>query len=134
MMGLLENAVEGVFEGPGLLVGLGAVVAAPVVFPTVAGGLRPVAKGIIRGGLALSEVVRGTFAEASERFSDLVAEVREERGAAAPAAVAAAKPPSLEKPEASATRQPPRPRKRKEPAAQAPPEMPKVTEEKPPTA
>lgn len=136
-MGLIENAVEGVAEGPGLLVGLGAVVAAPVVFPAAAGSLRPVAKGIITGALALSEATRGTFAEASERFSDLVAEVREEREGAAPAAVVAAKPSAPEKPKASATRQAPAPTEPKEPAPRepAPPTEPKAsTDEKRSTA
>ena len=136
-MGLIENAVEGVFEGPGFLVGLGAVVAAPVVFPAAAGGLRPVAKGIIRGALALSEATRGTFAGARERLSDLVAEVREERGGAAVAAVGAAKPSTPEKPKASATRQPLGPNEPKETTAQepTPPKEPKATaEKKPPTA
>jgi hypothetical protein len=122
-MGLLENAVEGAFEGPGLLIGLGAAVAAPIVFPTAASGLRPVAKGIIRGALALSQAARGTFSEASERLSDLVAEVRDEREGAALAAVGAAKPSPPGKPKVSGAREP---AKTQEPKASA--------EEKPPTA
>jgi hypothetical protein len=105
-MGLVENAVEGAFEGPGLLVGLGAVVAAPVVFPTAAAGLRPVAKWIIGGALALSAAARETFAETGERFSDLVAEVREERGGGAAAAAGAATAPTRAKPKAPAAEKP----------------------------
>jgi Protein of unknown function (DUF5132) len=100
-MGLVEEAVEGAFEAPGILVGLGAVVAAPVVFPKAASGLRPIAKRIIGGALALSESARGTFAETRERFSDLVAEVREERRGAGAAAAGAVKASARAKPRAS---------------------------------
>jgi hypothetical protein len=46
-MGLVEDALEG--GVPGVLLGLGLAVAAPVVLPAVANGVRPVAKTVVRG-------------------------------------------------------------------------------------
>jgi hypothetical protein len=66
-------------EGKGWLgIGIGALILAPVVIPAVARGLRPLAKGAIKGYLALQEKGREVFAETSEQFQDLVAEARSE--------------------------------------------------------
>lgn len=63
---------------PGLAVGLGAVLLAPVLIPFVAGIGKPVAKAAIKGGIALFEKTKGAFAEVGESVEDLVAEARAE--------------------------------------------------------
>ena len=40
--------------------------------------VRPVAKAVIKGALAVADALRVATAEAQEQISDLVAEVREE--------------------------------------------------------
>ncbi|MFN3648589.1 MAG: DUF5132 domain-containing protein [Armatimonadota bacterium] len=66
-------------EGKGWIgVAIGTVVLAPVVFPALARGLRPAAKGAIKGYLALQERARVWAAETGEQFQDLVAEAKSE--------------------------------------------------------
>jgi hypothetical protein len=63
-----------------LIVGAGvAVVAASPLLP----GLRPAAKAIVVGGLAVAEMAKTTVAAASEQWQDLVAEAQAERSAEA---------------------------------------------------
>jgi hypothetical protein len=68
------------FEGWGTtgLVGAGAVLAAPVLFPVVGSILRPVAKGVIWGALAVSASAQGLWAGAGEGLSELYAEAQQE--------------------------------------------------------
>jgi hypothetical protein len=61
-----------------LLVGLGVALAAPVLFPALASGIRPLAKGIIKGGVVVFDAAKEAFAEAEEQLSDLMAEARHE--------------------------------------------------------
>ena len=75
-MALIEDGLKGL--GPSLLVGIGAVLAAPIVIPAVMGGLRPLAKTAIKGYLYLSDSLKESLAEAGEQLSDMVAEVRSE--------------------------------------------------------
>lgn len=75
-MALLDDGIKGL--GSSLLLGVGAVIAAPIVIPAVMGGLRPLTKTAIKGYLYLSESLRESLAEAGEQMSDLVAEVRAE--------------------------------------------------------
>ena len=75
-MALLEDALGG--WGGGLVVGVGAAIVAPAVVPVAGASLRPVARVLVRGLLAVSDGLRGVFAEASEQVTDLVAEVRAE--------------------------------------------------------
>ena len=49
-MGLLDTATKG--WGGGLLIGIGAAVAAPVIFPAAGAAVRPIAKGLVWGCLA----------------------------------------------------------------------------------
>ncbi len=63
---------------PGIIAGIGAVILAPVVIPVVGGIGKPLAKSLIKGGLALYEKSKGTFAEIGETFEDIVAEARAE--------------------------------------------------------
>ena len=80
-MALLEDGIKGL--GSSLLVGVGAVIAAPIVIPAVMGGLRPLAKSAIKGYFFLSESLRESLSEAGDQMSDLIAEVRAEGQAAA---------------------------------------------------
>lgn len=86
-MGLMDNGIKGAV--PLVLVGLGVVVAAPLVLPAVAAVSRPVAKTLIRGYLMLTDAVKEFAAEAGEQVGDLVAEVKAERATAAEAAAEA---------------------------------------------
>ncbi len=63
---------------PGLIAGIGAVLLAPVVIPVIAGVGKPLAKSLIKGGIALYEKSKGAFAELGETWEDMVAEARAE--------------------------------------------------------
>ena len=79
-MGLLDNVLE--IGAPAVLVGVGAVLAAPLVLPVIGSVARPIAKGAVKGYLALADNAKEFFSEASEQWSDLVAEARAEQAAA----------------------------------------------------
>lgn len=76
-MSLIEDALEG--GVPRVALGLGLVVAAPVVLPAVAAGARPVAKTLVRGYLVAAGGARRVASRTREQMSDLVAEVRHEQ-------------------------------------------------------
>ena len=76
-MALFDNLFNG--GVPGILLGVGVALAAPVLLPAVATGARPLAKVLIRGGVVVADTVREVVAEAGEQLSDLVAEVQAER-------------------------------------------------------
>jgi hypothetical protein len=80
-MALLDDMLKGGL--PGVLVGVGVALVAPVLLPAAATGVRPLAKTLIKGGLIVVETVREVVAEAGEQLSDLVAEVQEERTSSA---------------------------------------------------
>jgi|SRR4051794_2528354 len=63
---------------PGMLIGAAAVLA-PSLLPKFGRGLRPLIKGAIRAGYALTERARETVAEASEQLQDIAAEVKSEQ-------------------------------------------------------
>lgn len=88
-MALFENGLRGFM--PNLLMGVGIAIAAPLLLPATAAGLRPLAKTLIRGGLYVADSAKEVLAEASEQFSDLVAEVRAEAATAAAAGGTGAK-------------------------------------------
>jgi hypothetical protein len=71
---------------PSILVGVGVALVAPILVPAAATGVRPLAKTLIKGGLAVAETVQEFVAEAGEQLSDLVAEAQAERAAHAAAA------------------------------------------------
>jgi hypothetical protein len=75
-MSLIEDALEG--GVPRVALGLGLVVAAPVVLPAVAAGARPVAKTLVRGYLVAADSARRVASRTREEMSDIVAEVRHE--------------------------------------------------------
>ncbi len=77
-MAITEGLAERL-EGKGWIgIGLGAVVLAPFVLPALARGLRPVAKGAVKGYLSLADRTRSALAECNEQIQDLVAEARSE--------------------------------------------------------
>lgn len=73
MFGFVGDAVEGVFGGSPLGIGL-AVAAAVIAGPRA----KPLAKGAIKGYLIATERVRGWAAEASEQVQDIYAEAKYE--------------------------------------------------------
>lgn len=77
------------------IIGAGAaIVAASPVIP----GLRPAAKAIIVGGLAVTDMAKTAAASASEQWQDLVAEARAEREAEAAARAGTAETISIQMP------------------------------------
>jgi hypothetical protein len=87
-MNWLEDLVEAV--SPNALVAAGALVLAPILVPVVGRGLRPLAKGAIKGYLTVQDKLKEYAAVSTEQLSDLVAEARSEHAAAATAAGAVA--------------------------------------------
>jgi Protein of unknown function (DUF5132) len=83
-MALFEDLSESFW--PNALVGIGVVLLAPVIIPAVAGGLRPVVKTLVKGGIMVTDKVNALVAEAGEQLDDLMAEVRTEMAEAVPAA------------------------------------------------
>jgi hypothetical protein len=75
-MGLLDSATKG--WGGGMLIGVGAALAAPVLLPAAAAVVRPLAKGLIWGYLAAADKLKETVAETREQMNDLVAETKAE--------------------------------------------------------
>lgn len=76
-MALSSGSLKAVL--PYVWVGVGIAVAAPIVLPALAGGFRPLAKGLIKGYLAMADAAREAVSETGERWGDLVAEARAER-------------------------------------------------------
>jgi Protein of unknown function (DUF5132) len=89
-MALLDTMFEG--WGPSVLIGVGVALAAPILFPTLAAGGRPLAKTLVKSYLVMADAVSEVVAEAGEQLSDLVAEARAEREAAAKTATTAPEP------------------------------------------
>ena len=72
-MAVLEDLSNG--WGTNALVGLGVLVAAPVLLPVLGAVVRPVAKGFIKGGLwALDSVQELAIEVWKERLAALVAQ------------------------------------------------------------
>jgi hypothetical protein len=63
-------------EGAGpVALGVGAILLAPTLFPVIGRIVRPVAKGVIKTGMAL---YRETYATVAEATGDIIAEARSE--------------------------------------------------------
>jgi len=75
-MALYDDVVK--FVWPNALVVVGVAILAPVLLPLVGCVVRPVAKGLVKGGLMIKDTVVGVAAEAGEQVSDLVAEAKAE--------------------------------------------------------
>ena len=80
---MFEGIVESLGGLGGWAVGLGA---AAIFGPKVLRELRPMAKSVIKGYLAVSDKIQVTAAETRENLEDLVAEARAEASADHPAA------------------------------------------------
>ncbi len=80
-MALLEDGLTGAV--PTVLIGLGIAVAAPILLPATAAGLRPLGNILVKTYLAVADSAKEMFAEAGEQLGDLVAEARAERAATA---------------------------------------------------
>jgi hypothetical protein len=68
---------ENLFEElgtPGIIAGVGAIIAAPFVIPV----LKPVAKAAIKGGIVAYEKSKAVLSETGELLEDLVAEAKAE--------------------------------------------------------
>jgi Flp pilus assembly protein protease CpaA len=63
---------------PNILVGVGVALVVPVLLPAAGAILRPLAKGVIKGGLTLYDTAVGLVAETGEQLSDLYAEAKAE--------------------------------------------------------
>lgn len=87
-MALLDDALKGWV--PGVLIGAGIALAAPILLPEAAAGVRPLAKALIKGYLAVADAVKEVVAEAGEQLSDLVAEAKAEYTASAAVSTATA--------------------------------------------
>jgi hypothetical protein len=86
-MALFENTAKAWI--PNVLIGVGVVLAAPILLPALAAGIRPLAKMGIKGGLLVADLCGGIVNEAKKQATNLVAEVRAEM-AAPPSALATA--------------------------------------------
>ena len=91
-MALFDDVLSGWV--PSIVVGVGVALVAPILLPAAATGVRPLAKTLIEGGLAVAETVQEFVAEAGEQFSDLMAEAQAERAAHAAAAPTVTEQPS----------------------------------------
>ena len=76
-MALLNDAFSSL--GGAVMIGIGAALVAPVLLPAAGAILRPVAKGVIKGGFYLVDTLQEVIAEGGEQLSDLMAEVQAER-------------------------------------------------------
>lgn len=72
-MALFEDVLEG-GVGP-VALGVGAIILGPTLFPALGRIVRPIAKGVIKTGIAVYEE---TYASVKEATGDLVAEARAE--------------------------------------------------------
>ena len=73
-MALIEDMFKGNLAA-GLAIGVGAIIVGPTAIRTLAGVLRPAAKGLIKSGMVF---YRETLSEIGEMATDLVAEARAE--------------------------------------------------------
>ncbi len=64
-------------EGLGVT-GIVGIVLIPVLLPVIGGVGRPIAKAIVKGGIALYENNKGAIEELRESWEDIIAEARAE--------------------------------------------------------
>ncbi|MGF1615015.1 MAG: DUF5132 domain-containing protein [Gammaproteobacteria bacterium] len=88
MMNWLEGLAE--YVSPNALVAAGVLILAPIVVPVVGRGLRPLAKGAIKGYLTVQDKIKEYAAVSTEQLGDLVAEARAEYATAVAAGAAGA--------------------------------------------
>ncbi len=63
---------------PNIVVGVGVALVMPLLLPVAGAVLRPLAKGVIKGGLTLYDAAAGLVVETGEQLSDLYAEAKAE--------------------------------------------------------
>ncbi len=78
---------DGLKMAPPILIGIGALLLAPLLLPAAGTVLRPLAKATVKSGLLAAQKGRELVSEAMESFEDIAAEVKaeliaEHRGAA----------------------------------------------------
>ncbi len=77
VLGLEVLGLEG--AAAPVAIGVGALLLAPRLLPLVGRVLRPVAKEVVKVGVAAYDATQATFSEAYQATGDLVAEARHER-------------------------------------------------------
>lgn len=78
--------VEEMFKGdigPGLAVGIGVAVVAPLLAPVIGGVVRPLAEAVVKAGLLAVDAGREGLARLEEAIGDMAAEARAELDQAA---------------------------------------------------
>jgi hypothetical protein len=76
-MALLDNVLTGGNLMTGLAIGVGALIAWPLIAPVA----RPIAKSVIKGGLMAYRQAEQLYSGAVEGIGDIVAEAQQEIGA-----------------------------------------------------
>ena len=76
-MALLDDVLKGGNLMTGLAIGVGALIAWPLISPIA----RPLAESVIKGGLTAYRQAEELFAGAIEGIGDVVAEAQQELGA-----------------------------------------------------
>jgi hypothetical protein len=71
-----KNVVQG--YGTSLAVGVGVASLAPVILPAAVALVKPLVKGLIKGGLTVTDTVKEFTVSAGEQVSDLYAEAKAE--------------------------------------------------------
>jgi len=80
-MALLDDVLKGGNLMTGLAIGVGALIAWPLISPIA----RPLTKSLIKGGLFAYRQAEEFFAGAVEGIGDIVSEAQQEVGATSPA-------------------------------------------------
>lgn len=74
-MALLDNGFK---IGTPILLGIGALLLAPMIIPAAASVLKPLAKATVKSGLLFVQKGRELLADTAEALEDITAEVRAE--------------------------------------------------------
>jgi hypothetical protein len=74
-MALFENGLK---IGTPALIGIGALILAPVIAPAVGSAIRPLSKAVIKSGLLIFQKGKELIAGAAEAVEDLAAEIKAE--------------------------------------------------------
>lgn len=69
---------KGFSVGTGAIIGIGALILAPVLAPAIAAAARPLIKAGLKGSIMLYEKSKEMIAETQELLEDMVAEVKAE--------------------------------------------------------
>jgi len=88
-MALFDNGLK---IGTPVLIGIGALILAPVILPVVGSAVKPLAKATIKSGLIVIQKGKELISEAVETLEDIAAEVKAELIAEREGAAAGVKP------------------------------------------